>query len=198
MIEPPVEPTGEDPRGSAGDEPAILYGWTARNVRPVVVLYVTAVFAAFIALAFFAFHSVEAVKALATTLIASVVALLANVVAKTEYQLTESGLRKRPFNAGKPKDFKEAFSWEEVDHVIPKKHGFNYFRLIEDSNPFLRFWKAHLSASFSGEVHVEQPDQEKVMGHLARRNIPTSKPVRPLGKGPDEIPGRAPGEPGAR
>jgi hypothetical protein len=164
----------------------------------VVVVYLTAVFAAFIALAFFVFHSVEAVKALATTLIASVVALLANVVARTEYQLTESGLRKRPFNAGKPKDFKEAFSWEEVAHVIPNKHGFKYSLAIEDANPLLRFWKANLSASFSGEVHVEPADQEKVMGHLARRNIPTSKPIRPLGKGPDGTPGRAPGEPGAR
>jgi hypothetical protein len=198
MIDHPVEPTGEERRGSAGDEPAILYGWTARNVRPVVVVYLTAVFAAFIVLAFFVFHSVEAVKALATTLIASVAALLANVVARTEYQLTESGLRKRPFNPGKPKDFKEAFSWGEVDHVIPNKHGFKYFRPIEDTNPFLRFWKAHLSASTSGEVQVEQADQEKVMGHLARRNVPTSKPIRPLGKGPDGNPGRDPGKPGAR
>lgn len=198
MIDRPDEPKGEGSGGSAGDDPAPLCGWTARNVRPVVLVYLTAVFAAFIALALFVFHSVEAVKALATTLIASLVALLANVLAKTEYQLTESGLRKRTLNPGKPKAFKEVFSWGEVACVIPNQHGFKYYRAIEDANPLLRFWKAHLSASFSGEVHVEQADQEKVMGHLARRNIPTSKPIRPLGKGPDEIPGRAPGEPGAR
>jgi len=196
MSDVPVEPASDGPDGSAKDEPTILYSWIARNVQPVVILYVTVIFAVFIALAFFVFHSVDGVNALAAAAIGSVVALVGNVVVRTEYQLTEFGLRKRPFPTAKPKDFKEAFSWGDVDYVIPTKHGFKYFRPIEETNPFLRFWIAHLSASSSGEVHVEQGEQERVMGHLVHRKIPTSKPIRPLGRGPDGIPGRDRGEPG--
>ena len=47
------------------DHPDQEHTWKARNLRPVILTYVTVVFVAFIALAQLVFHSPEAVKALA-------------------------------------------------------------------------------------------------------------------------------------
>ena len=160
---------------TVGDGPAILHHWTARRVQPVVILYVIAVFLGFMALAFFLFHSVDAVKALATTGIGTAFAMLPVVFSRIEYELTETGLRKRPFNPKNPKGFQEVFSWEELDHVVPMTHGFKYFRPVEGNGNFARFWKAHVSGAFSGEFPVEQGDRERVRGLLAEFENPNSE-----------------------
>lgn len=155
--------------------PAILHRWIARRLQPVVILYVIAVFLGFMAMAFFLFHSVDAVTALATTGIGTTVALLPGTMSRIEYELTETGLRKRPFNPRNPKGFQEVFSWGELDHVVPMTNGFKYFRPVEDTGRIARFWKAHISDTFSGEFHVERGDRERVQGLLAEFEIPNPK-----------------------
>ena len=157
------------------EEPAILHRWIARRLQPVVILYVIAVFLGFMAMAFFLFHSVDAVTALATTGIGTTVAMLPGVLSRIEYELTESGLRKRRFAPENPKAFQEVFSWEELDHVVPMTHGFKYFRPVEDTGRIARFWKTHVSDTFSGEFPVEGGDRERVQGLLAEFEIPSSK-----------------------
>jgi hypothetical protein len=102
--------------------------------------------------------------------------LLASMVSKFEYRLTESGLDKRPLKRKSPRDFKDVFRWQQLSYVVPAKYGFKYYRPIDDSNPFRRFWKAHISDAYSGEFHVEVKDRDDVLSTLARLGIRTSAP----------------------
>ncbi len=56
------------------------------------------------------------------------------------------------------------------------KHGFKYFKLLNDSNPLRCFWKTHISDAYSGEFHIETEDREQILGILAQNGIPTSRP----------------------
>ncbi len=42
-------------------------------------------------------------------------------------------------------------------------HGFKYYKTLNEASPIRRFWKAHFSDQFSGEVHVEKQDLERVL-----------------------------------
>jgi hypothetical protein len=84
--------SGDTPSSRTG--PEILDRWTARRVRPIVLLYIVAVFAAFIAVSIFVFHSPEAVKALVLAAVGALVASVPGVTGRVEYRLTETGIEK--------------------------------------------------------------------------------------------------------
>ncbi len=146
--------------------------WSARRVRPVILLYVAAVFAAFMVLAYFVFHSPAAVRALAIAAVGAIVATAPAVVDKIEYQLTDLGLDKRTLRTKVPGPFTDVFRWEEVSHVVPMGHGFKYVKLLDETNPLRRFWKMQVSDRYSGEVHVAKHDLDRVLGAVAQRGIP--------------------------
>lgn len=157
------------------EKSVVLHHWSARKLHPIIVVYVAAVFLACMAVSYFLVHSMTAVKALAIAAVAAVFPLFPSVINKVEYQLTESGLEKRPLNRRTPQEFKSVFLWDQLSHVIPMKHGFKFYKPMNDSNPFRRFWKAHISDAFSGEFHVEVGDRDKVLSIMEHHGIPTSK-----------------------
>lgn len=161
----------ESGTSATADEPApVLYRWTARRVHPLVLLYVASVFAAFMAIAHFALHSTTAVKALALAAIGFLVPLVPAVIVRIEYRLTEAGLERRLLARKTPGEFREVFRWSQLDRVIPMRHGLKFTKVLRETNPWRRFWKTHLSDAFSGEVHLEAPDREPVLGILAERH----------------------------
>lgn len=150
--------------------------WTARSVRPVVLLYVVAVFVAFMAAAHFAFHSPSAVKALFTAAVGGVVALVPSLLKRIEYRLTETGVAKGSSKGKGPMEYKDLFSWGELSHVLPTSSGFKFYKRLDESNPVRRFWKLHIASGCSGEVHVEPEDRARVEAILVQRGIPTRRP----------------------
>jgi len=155
------------------DEPEVLFQWSARKMRPIVLIYVAAVFVVFMALSFFVLHSMMAVKALAMAAVASMVPLVPVVTSRIEYRLNVRVLERRPQTDKKPKEFETVFQTDELSYVVPMRHGFKFYRLLNESNPFLRFWKVHVSDAYSGEVHVEKADQERVFELMAQHGIPS-------------------------
>lgn len=154
----------------------VLYQWSARKIRPIVLLYVAAVFGVMMAVSYFLIHSLASVKALALGAIAFIVPLIPSVMSKNEYRLTASGLDKRPLKRKDPQDFKEVFRWDQLSHVVPISHGFKYYKPVDGSHRVRRFWKTHISDSYSGEFHAEAADRDEVLRILASRGIPTSRP----------------------
>jgi len=157
------------------DERAVLYHWSARTVQPITVLYVAVVFGAFMALAYFGLDSMTGVTALAMAAVAAIVALIPSVLGRIEYQLTGIGLEKRPLDKKKPGAFKEVFRWDQLEYIVPMKHGFKFYKPLNVSGSLRRFWRAHVSDAFSGEVHLESTDRERVLGIVADHGIPTSR-----------------------
>jgi Na+/serine symporter len=148
--------------------------WTARKIRPVVILYVLGVFAAFIVMSIVVFQSREAVKALVVAAVGTVIAIAPGVAERIEYRLTASGVEKRTVNAKKPREFTGVFLWSELSRVVAMRHGFKYFKTLDESNPLRRFWKAYLSDQYSGEVLAEREDLERVLDFVSRQGIPVS------------------------
>jgi hypothetical protein len=159
---------------SSSNEPGIQDHWSARKVQPIIVLYVVAVFAAFVVLSIFVFRSPEAVKVLVIAAVASVAATVPGVMEKVEYRLTESGIEKRTVNTTKPREFMDVFRWDQLSHVVPMKHGFKYFKIMNETNPFRRFWKVHVSDQFSGEIHVDRKDLRRILEIVERQGIAIS------------------------
>lgn len=151
------------------DEPEEIYRWTARRLQPVVLLYVALVFTGFIALAFFALHSMTGVKALALGAVAYLVPLVPAALARIEYRVTGRGLERRSLSGKKPGAFRDVFRWDQLDRVNPGKRGFKFTKTLDERRPLRRLWKAHLSDAFSGEVHVEAGDRERVMQIVQER-----------------------------
>ena len=164
--------TEPDTTAMNNDEPEVLCHWSARKMQPIVLLYVAAVFVAFMVLSYFVFHSMTAVKALAMTAVGSVVALVPGVTSQVEYRLTDLELERRPLNKKDPKEFESVFQMDQLSHVVPMRHGFKFYLPLSESSPVRRFWKAHVSDAYSGEVHVETSDREKVLDLLAQHGIP--------------------------
>lgn len=154
------------------DETEVLYHWSARKLQPIILLYVAAVFVAMMAPSYFVFHSMTAVKVLAIVAIGFIVPLFLGVVSRVEYRLTERGLEHRPLDKKELGTFKSVFQLDQLSRVVPMRHGFKFYRHLNESNPFPRFWKAHVSDAFSGEVHVETVDQERVLEILTQYGIP--------------------------
>ena len=164
MTEGPTVP--DDP------ETTVLESWSARTLHPTVLLGVVGVFAAFTALGFFVFHSRDAVKALLFAAVGAVFAALPMVLSKIEYRLTPSGLDKRPLATRKRTPFREVFRWNELTHVARTRHGFTFRKDLDELNPLRRFWKLHVSDRYSGEVHVERADVDRVLEAVEARGVP--------------------------
>ena len=153
------------------DPSETLERWSARKVQPVVIIYVVVVFAVFIALAIFVFHSAAGAKALVIAAVGGVAASVPGVIEKVEYQLTDVGIKQRRFNTKRPGRFDEVFRWDQLSRVVPMKHGLKYFKTVNETNPLRRFWKVHISDRFSGEVHVERKDLERILRAVERQGI---------------------------
>jgi len=162
---------GVDSGAANADDPVVLSHWTARKLEPIVLVWVALVFLAFMALSLVVFHSVAAVKALAAAAIASLIPMVPAVLNRVEYKLTERELSSRTLDPKKPKDFKRIFMLDELSHIVPTRHGFKFYKTLNDSSALRRLWKLHVSDAFSGEVHVETADQKRVVGVLARQDI---------------------------
>ena len=154
---------------SNGHGAEVLDHWSARKVPPVVLLYLGAVFAACMALAYFVFDSGEAVKALVVAAVGAIGAATPGVLEKVEYRLAESGIDKRKLDPKKSGEFKNVFRWDELSHIVPTRHGFKYYKVVNESKALARFWKRHLSDTYSGEVRVEQHDLDRVLGLVERQ-----------------------------
>ena len=161
---------------SGRDEPTVLDRWSARRVRPVVVLYVAAVFAAFVVLAHFVFQSPDAVKALLVAAVGAIIATLPGVFERIEYRATEAGLDKRSLRAKGTGQFQQVFCWDELSRVVPMRHGFKYFKTSDERRPFQRFWNRRVSDRYSGEVPVEGHDLARVLAVVRQQGIPKPGP----------------------
>jgi hypothetical protein len=149
--------------------------WVARKVQSIVVLYVAAVFAAFIAVSYFVFHSQEAVTALVIAAVGAIAATIPGVLEKVEYLLTASGIEKRTVNMKKPGEFKRVFQWDQLSRVVHTKRGIKYYKSMNETNPLRRFWKAHISDEFSGEIHVEKKNLERIRKIFEQRGCVTPR-----------------------
>ena len=87
---------------------------------------------------------------------------------------TGTGLERRWLSLKKPGAFQEVFRWDDLSRIVPGKRGFKYYRVLSEPNPLRRFWKAHLSDEYSGEVHVEAADRERILRVLEARGAPSS------------------------
>jgi hypothetical protein len=160
-----------DANAESDDGQQILFEWTARKMQPVVLLYVAAVFVVFMAVAILVFDSINAIKALALTAVAAIVPLVPSVLARVDYRLRGGLLEQRPHDDSEPKDFETIARLDELSHIKPLRHGFKYFRPLDERNLLVRFWKLEFSDQYSGEVHVEPDDQEKVMELMRRHGV---------------------------
>ncbi len=163
-----------DATALSGDASTVLDHWSARKVQPIVMLYVVAVFVVFIALSVFIFHSPEALKALVIAAVGGVAATAPGVLEKVEYRMTGSGIEKRTVNAKKPRPFKDVFRWDELSRVSRMKHGFRYDKTMPEASRLRRFWKKHISDGYSGEIHVERGDLDRVLAIVGRQGIAIS------------------------
>jgi hypothetical protein len=159
---------------SNGDSPEILDRWSARKVQPVVIVYLLGVFAAFIAASLVIFHSPDAVKALLIAAVGAVTATLPSVLSRVEYRATSSAIEKRSVDKHNPREFEEVFRWDELSRIVPVRHGFKYSKKTIEANSLRRFWRLHLSDRYSGEIHVEKRDLERVLGLIERQGMATS------------------------
>jgi hypothetical protein len=146
-------------------------------MEPIVVLYVLLVFVAFMLLAGFVFHSMEAVKALFFTAIGSLVAMVPSLQARIEYRMTEDGVSKRPYRPNNPADFKDVFSWDELSRLVPTRRGFKFYKQTGTTGPLRRFFKLHLLGGFSGEVHVEARNMNRVQEFMERQGSRVPDPL---------------------
>jgi len=155
-------------KASSRDGLVVLDSWSARKARPIVLLYIVAVFTVFIVLSHFVVHSPEAVKALVLAAVGALVATVPGVTGKVEYRLTESGIEKRTVKEN-PGEYEKIFAWDQLDRVVPMRHGFKYFKILNETNALRRFWKLHLSDRYSGEVHAERVDLDRILGLVGQR-----------------------------
>ena len=156
---------------AADDQSEVLFRWSARKMQPIVLLYVAAILVAMMLFSYFVVHSMAAVKALAMTAVASMVPLVPAVLSRVEYRITGQGLDRRSVNKEQPREFENVFELDQLSYIVPMRHGFKFYRPLNESNPFRRFWKTHVSDEYSGEVHVERANRERVLEILNRYGI---------------------------
>jgi len=129
------------------------------------------VFGLMMALAHFVVHSPEAVKALAIASVAAIVPLMPIILSRMEYRLNARSLEQRPVRVQQPAEFETLFELDQLDHVQPSSHGFKFFKPLGEGTGARRFFRRHLSDSYSGEVHVEKQDLDTVLGLLAQHGV---------------------------
>lgn len=144
------------------DDATDAHTWSARTVRPIIVLYVTAVFLGFMVLAWFVFHSTDAAQALAIAAVGSLVGLAPAVLSRVEYRLTDTGLEKRLDRPGQAREFEEVFAWTELRELSPTRSGFRFHKEVAAASALARLARRHLSAGHSGDLRVEEADRARV------------------------------------
>lgn len=145
--------------------------WSARSVRPAVAFYVLGVFCGFIALAQFGFHSPEAVKALFMAGVASMASLIPMILRRVEYRATEAGVARRARTGKEPRDFEDLFLWDELSHVVPTRSGFKYYKRLIAPNRLARLLRLHFSGKYSGQLHAEPDDVDRIRAVIRQRGI---------------------------
>jgi hypothetical protein len=50
-------------------------------------------------------------------------------------------------------------------------HGFKFYKSLDERNPLRRFWWLYVSDAFSGEIHGEKVERERVFEILVGRGI---------------------------
>jgi hypothetical protein len=153
------------------DENGAGCDWTARRLQPIVLLWVVAVFAVLTALAVFVFQSRTGVKALIVGAVGFLVPLVPQVLSRVDYRLRERVLERRTRRREEPEEFETFIEVDDLSHVVPVRHGFKFYRPIDGPGAFRRFWKRHVSDRYSGEVHVERPDQPRVFAALRELGV---------------------------
>ena len=58
--------------------------------------------------------------------------------------------------------------------MVPLKRGFKFYKPIGETNSLRRFWKTHISDQYSGEVHVEGQDLQRVLALVEMRGSGSS------------------------
>lgn len=149
----------------------VLYQWSARKIHPSVLVYVLIIYIIFIAVVYFVIHSKSAITTLALTLVGIVVPLLPGVLKRTEYKLTSQTLEKRMQTRENTEEYKVVFKMNQLDYIVKIKHGFKFYLTIDEQSPYKRFWKKHISDKFSGEVHVESEDINRIIKKLGECGI---------------------------
>ena len=149
--------------------------WSARKLRPSILVHVILIFVSFMAISLFVFHSMTAVRSLALGALALIVALLPQVLGRFEYQADESGVSKRSMGNKDKEDFERIFHWSELTHVSLLKHGFKYFKNLDEKNPVQRFVRMQISDKYSGEIHVEKMDQDRIVELFTDQGVPVQK-----------------------
>jgi hypothetical protein len=152
-------------------EAGALYQWSARRLPATVPLYVAAVFVAMMAFAHLVVHSSAAVKSLALAAIGAIVPLIPGVLGRVEYRLTERLLERRKPSKEAPAELETVFELEELSHVKPIRHGFKYYKQLDEESALRRFWKLRISDGYSGEVHVDRQDLQAVLDTLSRLGV---------------------------
>lgn len=152
--------------------------WKARTMQPIIVLYVVAVFVILIAMSYFVFNSMTGVTSLAMVGFGTVVALLPGLLVRIEYRMTKTVLEKRTHNKKKPGTFKRVFQLDQLSHIVPLRHGFKYYKSLDEPNPLKRFWKNQISDAYSGEVHLEIKDRKRILDLLSGCGIKITKKDR--------------------
>ena len=115
---------------------------------------------------------------MAVTAIGAMVGLLPSFLSRVEYRLSESSLEKRRVKQKEPAQFKELFRFPELDYLVPMKYGFKYYKMMDSVTPLKNFFNRHISDQYSGEVHLEKADRDRILKHLAERGVSFSKPKR--------------------
>ena len=109
--------------------------------------------------------------ALALAAVGFVAAFGPGVFGRIEYRLTRTGLERRPLNREKPGEFQDVCRWRELAYVLPTRHGFKFYKPLNESNPLRRLWNAHLSDAFSGEIHADAGDRDRVVDPDPKRSV---------------------------
>jgi len=150
----------------------VIDRWQARTMQTTfIVSYIGVVLAVLIPLAIFVFDSIAGIMTLAATAVGAIVPLLPNLRSKIEYRLSEAGLEKRRLRREHPAPFKELFRFPDLDYIVPNRRGFIYYKKMEATTPLRAFINRNLSDNYSGEVHLETADRERVLARLAERGV---------------------------
>ena len=79
------------------------------------------------------------------------------------------------------------FRWNELSHVVPTRHGFKYFKTFDESTALPTVLEGpSLGHDVRGNPSGGK-DRERILGILAREDIPMSKPVAPRPIPPGDV-----------
>lgn len=166
----------EESRMPTEAEQEILLEWSARKVRPIILVWLALIFLVAMAGVWFTVHTREAVMALLAAGAAAIGSAVPGVVNRIGYRATVDVLEKLPPSKKKKREFVTVFRWDELSHVRPGKYNVKYFKHLAEPNVLRRFWKLHISDSYSGEFHMEAENRDEILAMLERLGVATARP----------------------